>query len=192
MSIIKDYRDYILNTKADWFDIEIISDDVLKLICNDIVAFINFYDLDFKACEFIVNNEDDPISYLHFEVTDLTNAKNLYNDFLEQLRKEALHQTLRVLLVCSVGGTTTHFAYVLNDAAQFLSLDIRFDSDGSYALGNRADKFDVILVAPQVRYQYNEIKQMFPDHSIILIPTDIFSKYDSAGMLFKLHDEGLI
>ena len=192
MDVLKAYRHYIMSSQEDWFELVETGQDEVEIRCKKTKGIVHFYDEGFQACEFTLIHDDEVISYLHFEVNDLSHVQSLYDDFLRHIKKEAFHKQVRVILVCSVGGTTAFFASKLNDAAQYLSLEARFDSDGYMSLYNRANKFDAIFVAPQVRYQYDRIKEEFPDHPVVQIPVDVFSQYDCAQLFFMLHDEGLL
>lgn len=72
----------------------------------------------------IISKKDDSVKfYLHFELNDEAHAKQLYDEMVETLIGLKDEKTLRVLLSCSAGLTTSMFAQNLNDVAQMLRLD---------------------------------------------------------------------
>ena len=68
-------------------------------------------------------------------------------------------KTLRVLLSCSAGLTTSMFADNLNSVAGMLGLDYHFDAVSYMSIYEEAEKYDVILIAPQIGYMLKRLKE---------------------------------
>ena len=79
--------------------------------------------------------------------------------------------------------TTGFFAEKLNQAAKILSLDYEFSAVPFNKISEVAEDFQIILLAPQVAYQFDKIKKFLPDKKIFKIPTKIFASYNSSALI---------
>lgn len=138
----------------------------------------------------IVSKKDDSVKfYLHFELNDEAHAKQLYDEMVETLIGLKDEKTIRVLLSCSAGLTTSMFAQNLNDVAQMLRLDYHFDAVSYLSIYEEVDKYDVVFIAPQIGYMLNRLKESLTDKLVLQIPTAIFASYDASGALRFLQNE---
>ncbi|MBR0137566.1 MAG: PTS sugar transporter subunit IIB [Erysipelotrichaceae bacterium] len=60
---------------------------------------------------------------------------------------------MRILLICYSGMSSSVLVQNMIDAAKEMNLDVTVDALGSSETNQRSIDYDVILLAPQVRYQ---------------------------------------
>lgn len=138
----------------------------------------------------IISQKDDTVKfYLHFELNDDSHAKQLYDEMVETLISLKDEKTLKVLLSCSAGLTTAMFADQLNSTAQMLGADCQFDAVSYLSIYEEVEKYDVILLAPQIGYLYNRLKESLPQKLVLQIPTAIFASYDALAAIRFVLDE---
>lgn len=182
----QEFQNWIQAHDHEQYDIEQVSDETIKLKTAYGEAVVQFTDIDHHTIvEFrIVSPKDYSVKfYLHFELNDSNHAKQLYDEMVETLLGLQEENTVRVLLSCTAGLTTSMFAQSLNEAAQNLDLDYQFDAVPYLNIYEEAQNYDVILIAPQIGYLLNQLEKSLPDKLVIQIPTAIFASYDSFAAL---------
>ena len=92
--------------------------------------------------------------YLHFELKDLDYAQELFSQMVETLTDLKNQQSVKILLSCTGGMTTSFFAQKLNDAVKLLSLDYEFAAVPFHRLYNVGFDYSAILLAPQIAYEF--------------------------------------
>ena len=98
-------------------------------------------------------------------------------------------KTLKVLLSCSAGLTTSMFAENLNSVAEMLGLDYHFDAVSYLSLYEEVQNYDIVFIAPQIGYMYNRLKESLPDKLVLQIPTSLFASYDALGAIQFIQQE---
>jgi len=121
--------------------------------------------------------------YLHFQLSNLNHATSLYNEFTDALAKLNEKKTLKVLLSCTGGLTTSLFAGLLNEAAKAIGLDWQFNATPYSSLLHEGDDYNVILLAPQISYQHDKVKSGLRHKLVLDIPPQVFASYNVAEML---------
>ncbi|MBO6047447.1 MAG: ROK family protein [Erysipelotrichaceae bacterium] len=184
MSLKQNYRDWILQHSSHWYTIEENGDDNLKIVISNGYAEVNFYQFETLTCELkIMDKNDENTFYLHFELKDFEHAVDLFHEMIDTLEKMKDARAIEAMLCCSSGLTTSFFAEKLNETAKMLSLDIHFTADSYTELYHLAADKDVILLAPQIGYLYNEASQILKDKIVIRVPGAIFGTYDAPAMI---------
>ena len=152
---------------------------------------VNFHDLDVFIIEMILTNRADGENkfYLHFELKDLAYAQELFGEMAETLADLKNQQSVRILLSCTGGLTTGYFAQKLNEAAELLSLDFKFDAVPFHKLYSAAFDYSVILLAPQIAYQAKAAQEVLNGQLVLKIPPKVFASYDAAEMLKFIRGE---
>ena len=87
------------------------------------------------------------------------------------------------MLSCTGGLTTGYFAQKLNEAAELLSLDYKFDAVPFHKLYSAAFDYSVILLAPQIAYQAKAAQEVLNGQLVLKIPPKVFAAYDSSEMI---------
>ncbi|WP_294578468.1 ROK family protein [uncultured Thomasclavelia sp.] len=132
----------------------------------------------------ILSKKDDSVKfYLHFELKEEEHAKQLYNEMIETLIGLKEEKTLQVLLSCSAGLTTSMFAENLNSVAEMLGLDYHFNAVSYLSIYEEVEKYDVVLIAPQIGYMLKRLQENLPEKLVLQIPTAIFAAYDALEAL---------
>ena len=187
-----DYRKWIKEHQNTYYSINEISDNTIELKTDYGISTIQFTDIDESTLvEFtIISLKDESIKfYLHFELKDIDHAKQLYQEMADSLLKLKEEKTLQVLLSCSAGLTTSMFAENLNDHAKMLGLDMHFEAVPYLNIYQEAEKYDVILLAPQIGYMLNRLQESLTDKQVLQIPTNAFASYDSLSVINFINDE---
>lgn len=184
MTILQEYKDWIISQKHDDFNL-IIKEDNYFLETSYADGEINFYQLEVLVVEMKITNKknDENEFFLHFELNDMEHAKELYKEMINALIDLKDKQERKILLCCTSGLTTNFFAMKLNETSKYLSLPYSFDAVSVNQIYKDAISYDVILLAPQIAYSYEKIASIFVDKIVLNMPARIFASYDAAAAL---------
>ena len=190
--IVRDYREWILGQKKDFYRIEEDDPDHIHYIGEHASAEVIFYHLDYEIVQFTITSpeEEDPLFFLHFELKDMEHARQLFNEMIEALEKAQQKKGVRVLLCCTSGLTTSFFAEKLNEAAKMLGNDYSFSAVAYTGLFEEAADKDVILLAPQIGFQLKKTAEVLNDKIVLALPAMVFARYD-VNAVFELIREKL-
>lgn len=132
----------------------------------------------------ITNKKNQNIEfYLHFQMQTLKHAVGIYYEFMDIMHHVDDHKTVRVLLSCSSGLTTSFFAQELNKGVQTLNLDYEFSAVAYNELADIGMDYDMILLAPQIGYQLARVRSIFHRIPVLTLPSAIFAKYDVGSTI---------
>lgn len=187
-----DFKSWIKEHHDDCYQIVWEDESLIKLITDYGEASIRFTEIeDNIIVEFsIVSHKDDSVKfYLHFEPKDEAHTKQLYDEMVDTLVGLKEEKTLRVLLSCSAGLTTSMFAENLKSVAEMLALDYDFDAVSYLNIYEVVENYDVILLAPQIGYMYNRLKESLPSKLVLQIPTAVFASYDALSAIKFIQSE---
>lgn len=181
-----DFKTWIKEHDSDDYQVEVVSDETIKLKTEYGEAKINFIKIEESLIvEFkILSKKDDSVKfYLHFELKDEEHAKQLYDEMVGTLLSLKNEKTIKVLLSCTAGLTTSMFAENLNSIAGMMNLDYQFDAVSYLNIYEEVDKYDVVLIAPQIGYMLQRLQDSLSDKLVLQIPTAIFASYDALEAL---------
>lgn len=187
-----DFKSWIKNHDSSDYNIVVENDQLIKIETEYGDASINFTEVEEGTIvEFsIISKKDDAVKfYLHFELNDEDHAKQLYDEMIDSLVGLKDERTLQVLLSCSAGLTTAMFAENLNSTADMLGLDCHFNAVSYLSIYEEVENYDVILLAPQIGYMLNRLKESLPDKLVLQIPTATFASYDALAAIRFVQDE---
>ena len=187
---IQIFRQWIMNQSKENFEIYQTSDpDVIAIETISSYTEISFNDMD--IIEFVVNNKHNQRVefYIHFQMNTLSHAVGLYKEMLECIHNTMTSNGVKILLCCSGGLTTGMYIDDLNKAAELLGLDYDFSAIPYANLYEVGSNYDVILLAPQISYEYSKIIQVLKDVLVIKIPPKVFAKYNVTDMLSLIDKE---
>ena len=128
----------------------------------------------------------ESLFFLHFELTDIERARELFLEMAEVLESVGQRGATRVLLCCTAGMTTSMFAARLEEAARALSLDYAFEALPLEEAKARPGAYRAVMLAPQVGYRRREVAAAFPDAVVFEIPAKVFGAFDAGGALRML------
>lgn len=168
------------------------NDDNLRLETSYALGEINFVEYgEIIIVEMkITNLKDDDIKfYLHFELLEESRAKELFNEMKTTLIDLKDQQITKVLLCCSSALTSSYFANLLNESAEFLKKDFTFDYTSLDQLYEVGVNYDIILFAPQIKYALPEAKEILSEQYVTDIPTKIFAAYDTSALIEMLRSK---
>ncbi len=146
----------------------------------------SFYLLEnFVVVEMSVVNKhtSEAVFYLHFELKDLEHAQELFQEMVSAVLKQKVTSTRRILLCCSSAITTSFFKEKLNNAAKLLKLNMTFEAVSYNNLFVEGYDCDMILLAPQIAYDYDKIREVLKDKLVLKIPASIFAAYNVSELL---------
>lgn len=162
-----------------------ISDDRSSITIKNYYSesHVNFYQM--NIVEFTIKNieKDETVFYLHFQIKNLRQAVDLFNEMLETINNITNTPALKVLFTCTSGLTTGYFAQKVNEVADLLHLDIHVDAVSYNNLYKAGHDYDIIMLAPQISYMDTKVRAILKEQVIVKIPSPIFAKYDIKKML---------
>ena len=182
------YHDYIVGHDHEGYELVDKGKDSLTLETPYATGTVTIWDE--EIVEFSITNKatDENVYYLHFPLNDRDRATSLYDEFVAALIDQQNHRTVNVLLSCTSGWTTTLFANKLNRAAKTLSLDYSFEAVPVGDLYEQGMAHDVVLLAPQVNYLYEQARNALPEKPVIQIPTNLFATEDAGACIQLVRD----
>lgn len=187
-----DFKAWILEHSTNDYNIKLENNDHIQLLTEYGEASIQFTQIEEGTIvEFsIISKKDESVKfYLHFELNDENHAKQLYDEMIETLLNLKNEKTLKVLLSCSAGLTTSMFAEELNSMAEMLGLDYHFHAISYLSIYEEVDQYDVILIAPQIGYMLSRLKESLPEKLVLQIPTATFASYDALSAIQFVQNE---
>lgn len=182
------FKEWILSQKIDSIQITDKEPDEIILEsqgCKGKVTFNHFHIIELEI-ENKVNNQK--IFYLHFQMNTIHHALKLFKEMVECMLKTDSSSTIRILLSCSGGLTTSYFATLINEMAEKFHYDVYASAVGCENIYYKAQDYDVILLAPQISYMEARIAKLLPDKKILSIPPKIFAQYDCRAILELVYD----
>lgn len=186
-----DYRGYIRSQHGDWQLIED-DEDHFRLVTDWAEGDVIFNHIEnTEIIELIITDSrtGENKFFLHFEPEDPEHSKQLFREMVQTLDSLKVQKTTEILLCCSAGLTTSFFAEKLNETAKMLGYDYAFSAVSvSEAYEAGADKA-MVLVAPQIGYMEDKLKQALPGRPVRRIPTQIFASYDAGACVAFVKEE---
>ena len=185
------YMDWVMEQADDAYTLNRKDEDHIRLEADNIFGEVNIYHMEMEVVELRLTRkkDDESVFFLHFELRDLDYAKSLFDEMVGVLKKEAERKSLRILLTCTSAMTTSFFAGKLSEGAKTLSLDYDIAAIPYPMLYEKAFDYDVILLAPQIAYEYDKVKEILHEKTVLLIPPSLFGTYDTGGVLEFVREE---
>lgn len=186
------YREWVLSRRIEGCTVTWEDNENIRLATTTMFGRMTFFSQKEgpEVVEMRITRKTDgaPMYRVRFELTDELRAKELFLEMSTVLEEADLRGTTRVLLCCAAGVTTTMYENRLRALAEQLSLHYDFCAcplDDAIA---RHETYDVVMVAPQMGYRYQDAIKAFPDATVIEIPGDIFARFDVRATLDLLID----
>ncbi|KRK75193.1 hypothetical protein FC67_GL001706 [Companilactobacillus alimentarius DSM 20249] len=109
----------------------------------------------------------------------------------ERFDKGEKKMSLRVLLVCGTGASSSFMAVSMRKAVQQLGLDYKIQARSESELENYLDEVDVIMVGPHLSFMEEEIKKSIGGRKIkvILMNPAYYAVLDGKKALDHLQSE---
>ncbi|MFV0380905.1 MAG: PTS sugar transporter subunit IIB [Breznakia sp.] len=94
---------------------------------------------------------------------------------------------IKVLLACQNGMSTGIIKKKIQEAAQSNDVDLHIEATGIDSIKKEASNYDLVLLAPQVRYAEKAIaKEIDGATKYMLIDSVDFGKMDGASVFYKV------
>ena len=186
------YKQWIKEHKSQDYNIIEKTNDLIQLETSYALSSIQFVSIEDKTLVemSILSKKDNTTKfYLHFELKEEKHAKKLFKEMVETLLHLKNEKTVRVLLSCSAGLTTSMFANMLNEAASTLGFDYEFNAVSYLNIYEEVDQYDLVLIAPQIGYMLERLKKSLPDKLVLQIPTAYFASYNTGETIQFIKEE---
>lgn len=179
------FKQWILSQKSSDYKIKLSDKDINTIIIDTKYGIGTIVFNDMNIIEFSVINRttEETLFYLHFQMKTMKHAIKLFNEMIDCIKELVNQPTIKVLLCCSGGYTTSYFALKIEEAAKILNVDLDVKAVGYNRLYHEGENYDVILLAPQISYIYSKVREIIKDKIILKIPTKIFASYDVGAII---------
>ncbi len=157
--------------------------DTILLDTTDGEAEVGFYPMEIILLSVRNKHIDRHVFFLHFQIQSMEHAQELFQEMAEALLELKGQPEAKILLSCTSGLTTSFFAEKLNEAAKLLGLNYSFHAVSYDMLYQKAGQYDMVLLAPQIAYAYDQAKKILAHRHVLKIPPKIFASYHAAGLL---------
>ncbi len=188
-TIVERYRKWIIQRGTESFPVTENEEGNLEIESKYGLGRVNFYDEDVIELRIDSIREDKTEFFLHFQLTDIKRAQDLYVEMEEAMRKLKDQHVVKILLTCTSGLTTSYYAELLNAAVQTLSLNYSFRAVSFNKIAEEGKGEDLILLAPQVHYARKKVQEMFRNTAVRNIPAQTFGKYDTGSLIELIKGE---
>lgn len=186
--LVEEYKKWALSHKSDEYEVSFYRDkyDHIAVSTDYAEGTVAFYPIDnFNIVEMAVVNKitTEAVFYLHFELKDLDHAKGLFEEMVSAVLKQKTSKITKVLLCCSSAITTHYFLNKISEAQSLLNIDMEFSAVNYNSLYVKAHDNDVILLAPQIGFEYDKVREILSGKIVRVIPTSVFGSYDVSGLI---------
>lgn len=177
------FKYWILMQKIEKCSITLKNENHIVLQCSKCQGDIFFQKMDIIELKItdLIHQKDE--FYLHFQMNNFKHATQLFYEMKECIEQLENKKSIKVLLSCSGGMTTSYFAHLLNEASQVLNLDIYVDAVAYNQIYQVLNHYDIVFLAPQISYLLSNVKQLSQTIPILSIPGQIFAKYDTKSFI---------
>ena len=184
------FHEFIEGFDQTGYTLERTSDDQYTLTTDAAKATVNFWD-DIIELNVINLAKDEEVFALHFQLRDddWEHGEDLYGEMVAALLAQQARKTVDVLLTCSSAMTTTLFAQKLDKVAKTMGRDYTFTAVAVRNIYRDGANYDVVLLAPQVSFLYENVKAALRGTVVIEIPPSIFGSYDAAATIELVKEE---
>ena len=92
---------------------------------------------------------------------------------------------LTIMLCCGAGMSSGFLAQKTRQAAKKQGIEVRVDARSESAVEQYAEDIDVLLIGPPCASSFKSLSEVCRENqiSIAMIPSDIYSNLDGAGIL---------
>lgn len=186
--IVWEYREWILLHKDASYTVKEDTENKDRIMIDTVYALgeVLIHEMDrFIITELRITNRknDQCCFYLHFELQDLKHAEELFDEMLTVLIGLKDRQRSKIIICCSSALTSSYFAEKIKEACALMNLDYEFEAVSYDRLLTERFPCDLVMLAPQVSFMYSKLKKALKDIKLVNIPTNIFARYDSQGMI---------
>lgn len=159
-------------------------------ICTDrYMGMISFHD-DIIELYFEEKKTGAMVYYLHFETFDYEESMNNIRSFFDVLLErvplhpapdsQTVQEGMRILICCTSSITSSMYASLLQDKLEPAGVQVEARS---YMLLDAEDsQYDLILLAPQIRYALHDLQEQYGRHKVQMISAMDFATGSWSGL----------
>lgn len=187
------FRDVNLDIFRKWVYLQIINHDdfifeeehyTYKIYYKNKVAYFVMWPQ--GIIEETIKRGNETIFYLHYQFYNFYFAKDLFCRMINKLVEDKEKNEINVLLCCTSGFTTSFFADKMNNYCQLNQKPYHLQATAIYHLDDIYQKYQLILIAPQLRYKIAELTQKYKPVVIQSIESIVFATYDCQALLEQI------
>lgn len=134
-----------------------------------------------------INEDDQLLFYLHYQFHSYLFAVDLFHRMIDKLTEEQKERK-QVLLCCTGGMTTGFFAEKMNKFCKLNKLPYDIQATAIYNLEKIYQKYDLILIAPQLRYKEAQLSQKLKPVKVQSIGPGVFATYNCQALLDQIQN----
>ncbi len=166
--------------------------------CNEVYeASVIFHENSLMELSIEDKKTSETPFYLHFEAREPKTARNNIQAFFDFFRDKNpskehfdIHaakngQSMKLLVSCTSGLTSSYFAYTMKNALEKAGIDITIDAVSYTEIDKMQSQYDYILLAPQIAYKLPEYRQRYGDR-VMTVDSRDFASYDVNRVLNRL------
>lgn len=133
-----------------------------------------------------IHEGEQLVFYLHYQFQNFHFATDLFYRMLTKLKEESTPETHHILLCCTGGMTTGYFAEKMNKFCELNQIPIQMNATSFYHLESIYQDYEMVLIAPQLRYKMMELKQKLKPTIVESVDPIIFATYDCQGLMKQI------
>lgn len=95
---------------------------------------------------------------------------------------------MKIAILCSAGISTSILLKKIQEEVQKEKLPYEIEAYAVCEAVQAGNSCDIILLTPQVRFNLEKIKQLFPNHTIALMSQTDFDQADGKAILTQIKD----
>lgn len=187
------YRSENIEIFRKWVYFQVLNDSRLTLEEYDPRTYKIFYKD--RVARFVVwpigiveeavTQGEELLFYLHYQFYNFHFATDLFYRMIQKLT-EVTEEKKSILLCCTGGMTTGYFAEKMNKYCQLNKLPYVIKAAPAYHLHNIYKDYDLILIAPQLRYKVVSLSQDLKPAVVQCIAPTTFATYDCDALLDQI------
>lgn len=128
------------------------------------------------------------VYYLHFETFDYEESMNNIRSFFDVLLERAVFQEpcavegkgMRILICCTSGITSSIYAAILQEKLEPAGVSV--DARSYMMLEPEDGQYDLILLAPQIRYALEDLQTRYGERKVQMISAMDFATGNWSGL----------
>lgn len=179
-----------------WVYFQVKNDSHLNIEISDSQTYKIYYKK--KVATFVVwpmgiieesiHEGDKILFYLHYQFYNFHFSIDLFYRMINKLTEDIEIKTKHILLCCTGGMTTGFFAEKMNRYCELNQLPYQIDATAIYNLDNVYLNYELILIAPQLRYKVMELSQKYKSVIVKSIEPVAFATYDCQALLTQIEE----
>lgn len=135
-----------------------------------------------------IESEGKILFYLHFQLRGFGFAKDMYKRMIDKLVEDIEVEERDILLCCTGGMTTSFFAEKMNKYCHLNQMPYHIFATAVYNLDDVYKNYDLILLAPQLRYKIIELSPKYKPTILQSIEPVTFATYDCQSLLEQIEN----